>query len=99
MIRIRLLILLVVFPLLTAGCATKTVYINKQPPQRKLEIKTAKPTVNHIWVEGHWKWSKLKTEYVWKQGYWKNKKQNKVWVSGHWKKTPRGWLWIHGYWN
>ena len=93
------IIAMILFLNLTSACATRTNYVQVKPPVRKIEVKSVKPGHKYVWVEGHWKWSKTKKIYIWKEGYWIKGKRNKVWVSGHWKKTPRGWLWIQGYWK
>lgn len=94
-----LLIIPIFFVVFAGACATRTAYVKKQPPQKKIELKVVKPEGNYIWVEGHWDWSRAQKRYVWKKGHWKKNKKNNVWVSGHWKKTPKGWIWIHGYWK
>ena len=93
-------LLVVMLSLLTFNaCATKTIYISKQPPAKIVEVKPIQPHPNMIWIEGHWKWHRRAHKYVWVPGRWQKVKKNRIWISGSWENTHRGWIWIEGYWK
>lgn len=54
---------------------------------------------NHIWIEGHWKWSEFYREYIWKKGQWIRKRSGHYWVSGFWEVSFNGFIWVEGYWG
>lgn len=54
---------------------------------------------NHIWVEGHWKWSDFYREYIWIKGQWMRERSGHYWVSGFWEVSLNGFIWIEGYWG
>ena len=82
-----------------SACATKTIYISKQPPVKIVEVKPVKSHPNMVWIEGHWKWHRRAHKYVWVPGKWQKVKKNRIWISGGWEKTRRGWIWVQGYWK
>ncbi|MDC0249674.1 hypothetical protein OAK24_02240 [Flavobacteriales bacterium] len=53
---------------------------------------------NHIWVEGHWKWSGFYGEYIWIKGRWIRQRKGYHWVSGFWEISLGGFIWVDGYW-
>ena len=53
---------------------------------------------NHIWVEGHWKWSDFYRDYIWIKGQWMRERSGHYWVSGFWEVSINGFIWIEGYW-
>ena len=81
------------------SCTTHTVYVQKEPPPKVVEIKSARTHPKAVWIPGHWKWSRRKQKYVWVKGHWKRIRGERHWVDGHWKKTPHGWVWMNGYWK
>ena len=95
----KTLIVLILTVILFSGCARKTVYIKIAPPERKTEIRIERPGINHIWVEGHWRWNRNKDTYKWIPGHWIKKKSGKIWIHGGWERTRRGWMWIESYWK
>ena len=54
---------------------------------------------NHIWVEGHWKWSDFYREYIWIKGQWMRERSGYYWVSGFWEVSLNGFIWVEGYWG
>lgn len=85
--------------ILFSGCAKKTIYIKIAPPSNKTEIRSERPGVKHIWVEGHWQWNRKLQHYEWVSGHWIKKKDGRIWIRGSWDRTRRGWLWIESYWK
>ncbi len=95
----KLIMLTIISALFSSACATKVVYIKEEPPVKIVEVKTAKPYPNAVWISGYWQWNAIKYKYVWISGYWVKPHKNKVWISGHWKKTRSGWIWKKGHWK
>lgn len=76
------------------------VVVKVKPAKPKVVVvKPAKPGPKHVWIDGHWKWSKKRKEYVWVKGYWLKPKKGYTWVPGHWKKVPGGFKWVRGHWR
>jgi hypothetical protein len=79
------------------NCASRVVYMKKAPPARRVEVKSARPYSNAVWVAGHWKWNGR--SYIWSSGRWIKPKKGKNWVPSHYEKTRRGWHFIPGHWK
>ncbi|MDP8204020.1 MAG: hypothetical protein P9L95_05760 [Candidatus Tenebribacter mawsonii] len=84
---------------LFSGCAKKTLYIKIAPPRNKTEIRSERPGIKHVWVDGYWQWHRKKENYVWVPGSWIKKKEGKIWIRGSWERTRRGWKWVKSYWK
>jgi hypothetical protein len=93
------LLLLALLASLTSGCASRVVYVHQGPPPLKVELKTAPPHAEAVWIPGRWAWNGHTHRYVWVAGHWEIKPKGKVWIPGHWKETPRGWVWVKGHWQ
>ncbi|MCD4796491.1 MAG: hypothetical protein K8R49_04890 [Candidatus Cloacimonetes bacterium] len=86
--------------IILASCTyQKVVYVKREPPRKKVEVKIAKPYQNAVWVSGHWKWHHRKHKHIWIPGRWIKAKHNRLWIAGGWEKTHRGWIWVEGYWK
>lgn len=85
--------------ILLNGCAKRTIYLKIAPPRRKTEIRSERPDINYIWVEGHWQWNRRKEKFIWLPGHWIKKKDGRIWISGSWERTRRGWVWSESYWK
>ena len=48
----------------------------KTPAPKVVVVKPAKPGLNYIWVEGHWK--KVRGGKQWIPGYWKKTKRIRI---------------------
>ena len=73
------------------------VRIGPPPPRR--EVIVVRPTVNAVWVNGHWIWNGRLGKYVWVKGSWMGGRKDYVWVDGQWKNTPDGWIYVEGSWR
>ena len=72
--------------------------IVKTPPPAKTEVKPPKPSPDHEWVPGYWKWNG--TEYAWVSGSWKlAPKPDQVWVKAHYVRRPSGYVYVPGHWD
>ncbi len=93
--KTALLILLGFVSVVVAGCVVSNPRV--APPPAKVEVVSAKPGPNHVWIAGYWKWSR--NAYVWVPGHWVKAKPGKTWVPGHWDKRGPHWVWIPGHWK
>jgi hypothetical protein len=56
------------------------------------------PSVQHVWVPGHWRWSE--GAYVWEMGRWEiPPAANVVWHAPEWQKQANGYILREGYWD
>lgn len=67
------------------------------PPPLKKEIHTAKPSLNYIWISGHWKWTEGK--YIWAPDRWAKARKGMSWVPGHWEERSRHWVYVKNHWR
>ena len=54
---------------------------------------------NHIWVGGHWKWSRRYQDYIWVEGHWVRKRQGCTYIAGSYKLNNGIKIWISGFWR
>ncbi len=86
--------------LLAAHVIDAQVFVKVKPTRPAVVIaKPSKAKQGHIWVDGHWQWSKKQHCYVWRKGQWKKKQKGQQWIPGHWKNKPGGHVWITGHWK
>jgi hypothetical protein len=66
------------------------------PPPLRVEAPTLRPSLNHVWMPGNWKWAGV--NYDWVEGRWVKAKKNRVWVPGTWAQVGNHWVWKAGKW-
>ncbi len=67
---------------------------------RRFRINRApRPTVRHIWVPGHWRYSRRFGHDVWVRGGWAVKSRNHRWVDGHYERYGGRRTWVPGCWS
>ena len=85
--------------LFEANHANAQVVVTIKPVRPKVvAVKPRRPSVRHVWIEGHWAWNRRAKAYTWKKGYWARAKRGKNHVAGTWVKTRGGWLYKPGRW-
>lgn len=67
-----------------------------QAPAPQLEVVTAAPSANHVFVAGRWGWRGR--AWVWLPGTWVVGRANHAWVAGHWAQRGRRHVWVEGRW-
>jgi hypothetical protein len=82
--------------LLLNGCVAgyverEPVYVVYARPQR--------PSEQHIWIDGNWRYKNQSHQYVQNTGYWERPKHGQSYVSGRWQTTPKGKSWSKGHWQ
>jgi hypothetical protein len=78
-----------------AGCSG-VAYIETAPPPLRVEVRSAPPTPEAIWIDGYWAWRSH--EYVWIVGHWERHPRGN-WVPGRWEERDHGYFWVKGRWD
>ncbi len=60
--------------------------------------KPYRPSLRHIWVAGHWKYSRRLDREVWIDGSWQARQNHHRWVQGHYSRRGGIRIWIPGCW-
>ena len=67
-----------------APAPPQEVIVVAGPPPPRQEVRYARPSALHVWINGYW---------AWRGGH-------HVWISGHWEMPPRGYrAWIEPRWE
>ena len=86
-----------------AGCGAPppphgALYVRVGPPRPPVEIVTVRPSVEHVWIAGHYVWTGA--DYRWEPGHWELRPHRRAkWVTGHWYHGRGGWYWVEGRWR
>lgn len=59
----------------------------------------ARPSVRHIWINGHWRFSRRLQRDIWVGGEWAVQARHHRWVDGHYERFGRGRTWVAGCWT
>jgi hypothetical protein len=88
---------------LLSGCVAGppprgVVYVESAPPPDQIEVIGVAPSVEHVWIPGHYNWSG--SAYVWVSGRWEVRPHHGArWVRGRWRRHERRWYWVEGHWR
>src|SRR5476651_18416 len=67
-------------------------------PAASQEIIEERPSSQHIWIAGHWRWQEGR--YAWIAGHWDLPPlANAVWVEPRWDRRGTGFVLAGGYWQ
>jgi hypothetical protein len=67
-------------------------------PQVSQEIIEERPSSQHVWISGHWRWQEGR--YAWIAGRWDlPPRGNVVWVEPRWERRSGGHIFIEGFWR
>lgn len=94
--------LLVGFSLSFAGCRggvylEEGIFVHHHPPPARVEIMTACPGPDYVWISGSWAWH---DHWVWNRGYWGRRPHaGAIWVDSHWQHHHGGWKHHRGHWR
>ena len=67
-------------------------------PAASQEIAEERPSGQHLWVAGHWRWQD--NRYAWIAGRWEMPpRANVVWVEPRWDRRGNGYVLGGGYWQ
>jgi hypothetical protein len=68
------------------------------PPAVSQEVPEPRPSPQHIWVAGHWRWQE--GSYAWIAPHWELPPiPNATWVEPRWEKRGNGYVLVGGYWD
>jgi WXXGXW repeat (2 copies) len=68
------------------------------PPPKRAEIPPAAPSVDMLWLAGHWKWDSAK--YAWTPGHYVQRPTPTAnWLPDYWQQESGGWQWVEGHWE
>ena len=68
------------------------------PPPKRAEIPPPAPSVDVLWLVGHWSWDGAK--YGWTPGHYVQRPTPTAnWRPGYWDQDSGGWLWTEGHWE
>ena len=80
------------------GVAQAQVVVKIAPPHAKVEHRGARPSREHVWINGYHRWDGK--AYVWESGRWdKPPKPHAVWVAPRWNHTRNGYVFVEGHWR
>jgi WXXGXW repeat (2 copies) len=75
-----------------------SITVNAAPPPMRVEVQTARPSPNHVWLAGHWGWEG--NAHVWVGGHWAiPPSPNHVWVPARWVNRGGRWVFWQGHWD
>jgi hypothetical protein len=89
---------------LAAGCATHAeavtagpheVVVTQAPPPAQAEVVPVAPSVDHVWIRGHWHWDGA--AWVWRPGHYEIRR-GFAWVPAHYEQRGPNWIYIEGHW-
>lgn len=72
--------------------------VTQSPPAVQQQVVSARPSADHVWVEGWWVWRDGR--YVWRAGEWViPPRLGAVWNPPRWERRDNGWVFVDGFWN
>jgi hypothetical protein len=92
-------------PLFGTGCVTREVVVErprevvvqKAPPAEVVEVQTAAPSAEHVWIKGHWHWNGA--DWQWVRGHWETRRVGYVWIPAHYEQRGGSYAYVPGYWG
>ena len=77
-----------------------SIELGAGPPALRIESYGRPPSRRHVWVPGHWDWSRRRHDWVWRPGHWKVPPRGRGhWVAPTYRRGPDGWIVIKGRWE
>ena len=72
--------------------------VPQAPPRRRREVRTERPSRNHLWVKGFW--HHTGSDWSWNDGRWSERPQRRAkWIAPKYKRTRGGYRYIPGHWS
>lgn len=82
----------------TVAVPTNTIVVAQPPPAAQQEVVLARPSPDHIWIDGYWTWRN--SRYEWMAGHWEiPPRSGSVWVAPRWEREGNAYRFYEGYWN
>lgn len=77
-----------------------SIELGAGPPALRIETHSRRPSPRHVWVEGHWDWSRRHRDWVWREGGWKVPPRGRGrWIAPSYDRRNDGWVVIKGRWD
>jgi hypothetical protein len=74
-----------------------SINIGDGPPALRVERPRRQPSRRHVWIEGHWRWSDRRNDWVWVSGRWKVPPRGyRHWDNPRWERRGDRWVEVHG---
>ncbi len=88
------------------GCATQAsvavnaagpqeVVVAQAPPAPQVEVVPVAPSVDHVWIRGHWHWNGA--AWIWRGGHYELRR-GFAWVPASYVQRGGGVVYIEGHW-
>lgn len=78
--------------------ACSPAYVSS-PPRYQQEMRPAQPSLNHVWIDGNWKYNRPTKTYNQGNGRWALPSRGRQYQSGEWKNNNKGYYWAPGKWK
>ena len=73
------------------------VVVSEAPPPAQVEVVTATPGPEYVWIGGNWVWH---DRWDWERGHWAARPHGHTrWEPGRWDHGHRGYVWHDGHWR
>lgn len=77
-----------------------SIELGAGPPALRVETYGRAPSRRHVWVPGHWDWSRRHHDWVWRPGHWKVPPRGRGhWIAPTYQRGRDGWVVIRGRWD
>ena len=71
---------------------------HRAPPRFQREIRTDRPSREHIWVPGSWDWQR--DDWAWMPGRWDRPSERRArWVRARYAREGNAWRYEPGHWS
>ena len=84
--------------LCVGGAFAADIVVKVRPPALKVEHRSERPSVKHVWIGGYHRWDG--NAYVWEPGRWEvPPREHAVWVAPKWEHRNGGYVFVEGRWR
>ena len=74
------------------------IVVGTPPPRSRREVMPHRPSRNHVWLEGHWRYER--GNYTWVPGHWETPpRERATYVAPRWEHRREGHVFVEGYWK
>jgi hypothetical protein len=73
------------------------VVVATRPPPEQVEVIPVAPSVNHIWIKGHWHWDGA--AWIWRPGHYEVRRVGLQWYPAHYAERGGGIVYVPGHWG
>lgn len=77
-----------------------SIELGAGPPALRIETYNRPPSRRHVWVPGHWEWSRRAHDWVWRSGAWRVPPRGRgYWIPESYERRGDRWVTIKGRWS